>query len=171
MNLYCISVLTGYEEKYIESVNNYLTPKGELDGSLHFLKKQMRLKTGKEYEDSFFPGYVFLETNESNSAKIHSLSNGKYFLRFLPSTQNITPLSIKDIEIIKTILHFGNPVKILQVTFDKGDHIIIKDGPFKDFNGKVKSVNRRNKRINIEIDFLGSIREISLSYEVVEKVV
>jgi hypothetical protein len=38
----------------------------ELSGTLHVLKKQMRLKNGKEYMELFFPGYVFLETDEKD---------------------------------------------------------------------------------------------------------
>ena len=169
MNFYCISVRTGYEEKFIESVKDCFGPDGELDGSLHFLKKQMRLKTGKEYFDSFFPGYVFLETSESDPKKLCLLEKGKNFLRFLPSNQEINPLTSKYLKIISSILQFGNTVSIVPVIFDEGDKIKIVDGPFKDFSGMVKSVNRRNKRVNLEIEFLGAVREISLSYELLEK--
>lgn len=41
MNFYCISVRTGFEEKFIESVKDCFEPKGVLDGVLHFLKKQI----------------------------------------------------------------------------------------------------------------------------------
>lgn len=170
MNFYCISVRTGFEEKFIESVKDCFEPVGVLDGSLHFLKKQMRLKNGKEYFDPFFPGYVILETSETDPKKICLLENGKNFLRFLPSNQEINPMTSKDLKIISSILQFGSTVGILPVVFDAGDKIIIVDGPFKDFSGKVKTVNRRNKRVNIEIEFLGSAREISLSYKLVEKI-
>ncbi len=47
---------------------------------------------------------------------------------------------------------------------------MIVDRPFKDFTGNVKSVNRRNKRVNLGIPFMGAVREINLSYELVEKI-
>ena len=169
MYFYCISVRTGMEEKFIESVKDFLEPTGPLPGKIHFLKKQMRLKTGKEYFDPFFPGYVFLETSENNPAKLSILSKGKNFLRFLPSNQEITPMCSSDLKIVASILQFGSTVGIIPVNFDAGDRIVITDGPFKDFSGNVKSVNRRNKRVNIELQFLGAVREISLSYQLVEK--
>ena len=70
MNFYCISVRTGMEENFKESVKDLLSPNGPLEGKIHFLKKQMRLKNGKEYYDPFFPGYVFLETQERDPIKL-----------------------------------------------------------------------------------------------------
>jgi len=157
------------EESFKESVKDLMEPEGPLNGKIHFLKKIMRLKNGKEYYDPFFPGYVFLETEESDPAKLRALSKGKNFLRYLPSNQDIKPLVSSDLKIVASILQFGSTVGLVPVTFDAGDRIVIVDGPFKDFTGKVVAVNRRNKRVNIEIDFMGSLRQVSLSYEVVEK--
>lgn len=157
------------EEKYKESVQDRLKPEGMLQGTIHFLRKKMRLKTGKEYYDPFFPGYVFFETTETNLFCIKSLSEGKGFLRFLPSNQEIRPLANTDLNIVSSILHFGSTVGIQNVTFDKGDRIVIVDGPFKDFSGKVVAVNRRNKRVNIELDFMGSSRIVGLSYEIIKR--
>lgn len=169
MNLYCIAVRTGMEEKFKESVEEFLQPQGKLKGKILFLRKKMRLKNGKEYFESFFPGYVFLETDETNPAHLRSLEKGKYFLRYLPSNQEINPLSGSDLNIVSTIKQFGSTVDIQRVTFDKGDRIVIVDGPFADFSGKVVAVNRRNKRVNIALEFMGAVRIVSLAYEVVEK--
>ncbi len=169
MYLYCISVRTGQEDEFIESVADLFKPKGEIKGQLYFLKKQMRLKTGKEYFEPFFPGYVFFQTDENDSVKLRFLEAGKGFLRFLPSNQDIKTLSSKDFAIISSIMQFGNTVGIVPVKFNEGDRIVITDGPFSAFSGNVKSVNRRNKRVNIELEFLGAVREVSLSYELVQK--
>jgi len=157
------------EESFKESVKDLMSPQGALDGKIHFLKKLMRLKNGKEYYEPFFPGYVFLETEEDNPIKLRSLSKGKHFLRYLPSNQDINPLYNSDLDIVASILKFGSTIDLVPVTFDAGDRIQIVDGPFKDFTGKVVAVNRRNKRVNIEMEFMGSLRQVSLSYELVEK--
>ncbi|WP_353885684.1 hypothetical protein [uncultured Treponema sp.] len=46
---------------------------------------------------------------------------------------------------------------------------MITDGPFKDFSGNVIAVNRRNKRLNIQIDFMNGVRVVGLCYEEVQK--
>ena len=129
MNFYCISVKTGMEEKYTKNAQEILDdPRGNLDGTIHFLRKKMRLKTGKEYFEPFFPGYVFFETAETDFAHFKVLEYDKNFLRFLPSNQDIEPLANSDLNIVSSILSFGSTVGILSVTFDEGDRIVITDG-------------------------------------------
>ena len=155
MSLYCISVKTGLEEKFKEKVLPLVNGNNcAFQGFIHILRKRMRLKNGKEYFDAFFPGYVFLETEECEASKLYVLSGEKYFLRFLPSNSSVSPLVKGDLEIVSSILRFGSTVGIVPVKFDAGDRVIITDGPFKDFSGNVIAVNRRNKRLNIQIDFM-----------------
>lgn len=58
---------------------------------------------------------------------------------------------------------------IVPVKFDAGDRVIITDGPFKDFSRNVIAVNRRNKRLNIQIDFMNGVHVLGLCYEEVQK--
>ncbi|MGN0728904.1 transcription termination/antitermination protein NusG [Treponema sp.] len=170
MKFYCISVRTGAEDKFKESVLSFV--EGEervICGRLHVLKKRMRLKKGKEYIECIFPGYVFLETDETDAAKLMCFSEGKGFLRFLPSSKDLNPLAQNDSDIVQALLQFGSTVGIVPVTFDKGDRIVIMDGPFKDFSGRVVAVNRRNKRLNIEIDFMNGVKVVGLTYEEVQR--
>ena len=170
MSLYCISVKTGLEEKFKESILSLICgDECAFQGFVHILRKRMRLKNGKEYFDAFFPGYVFLETEECEIARLLMLSVGKGFLRFLPSNSSVSPLVKGDLEIVSSILSFGSTVGIVPVKFDAGDKVIITDGPFKDFSGNVIAVNRRNKRLNIQIDFMNGVRVVGLCYEEVQK--
>ena len=56
---------------------------------------------------------------------------------------------------MKTLQQFGSTVGIVPVTFDKGDRIV--------------AVNRRNKRLNIEIDFMNEVKVVGLTYEEVQR--
>ena len=170
MVIYCISVRTGIEESYISTVQSVLdSPDSPFSGKLYFLKKRMRLKTGKEYFEPFFPGYVFLQTEELDDAKLRILAKYSGFLRYLPSTTDIQPLSKLDLEIVTSMLKFGTTIEIVPVMFDENDRIIILDGPFKNLPGKIIAVNRRNKRVNIQLDFMNGMRVIGLTYEEIKK--
>ena len=68
---------------------------------------------------------------------------------------------------MKSVLRYGSTIDILHVEFNKDDKIVITDGPFKNFTGKVVAVNRRNKRVNIQFDFMNGLKVVGLSYEVV----
>lgn len=170
MYIYCIAVRTGMEEKYMNAVQPVLNdPESTIHGTIHFLRKRMRLKTGKEYFEPFFPGYLFLETEEQNPQKLRSLSSFSGFLRFLPSSSDIKPLVTNDLQIITSLLKFGTTVDIVPVMFNEQDRIVILGGPFKDFSGKVIAVNKRNKRLNIQLDFLNGMKVVGLTYEEVAK--
>ena len=166
MNFYCISVLTGAEEIYRTKIEKKLSAiDSKIRGKIHFLRKQMRLKSGKEYFEAFFPGYVFLETEETREPILREVAKEKEFLRFLPSNKEIEPLNEKDKHIVSTILSFGSTIGILPVTFDEGDKIVIQSGVFKGFSGRVVAVNKRNKRVNIELEFMNSAKIVGLTYE------
>ena len=69
-----------------------------------------------------------------------------------------------------SIITHGSIVPIVHATFDINDRIQILDGPFNDVTAKVIAVNRRNKRVNVDVEFLNGIRQFGLFYEEVKKV-
>lgn len=169
-NFYCIWVKTGFEEEYVRQVQENLdSPDSPLKGTLYFLQKKMRLKTGKEFFTPFFPGYVFFETAELNEDNLSLLCEGAGFIRILPQNNDVHPLSENDLEIIQAILKFGTIIPIVHATFDVNDKIQLLDGPFNEIEAKVVAVNRRNKRVNIQVEFMNGIRLIGLTYEEAKK--
>lgn len=133
-----------------------------------FCASRWGLKTGKNILMLFFR-ICFSWNGRMWSIKALCSFWEKYFLRFLPSNSSVSPLVKGDLEIVSSILRFGSTVGIVPVKFDAGDRVIITDGPFKDFSGNVIAVNRRNKRLNIQIDFMNGVRVVGLCYEEVQK--
>ena len=169
-NIYCIWVKTGKEESYVKEMNEVLSsPDSALCGELYHFKKKMRLKNGKEYFEEFFPGYVFFETSETDVRNFLPLTKSENFVRFLPRTDSAHFLSDHDVAIVQSILKYGSTIDIVHVEFNEDDRIVILDGSFKDFNGRVIAVNRRNKRVNVQFDFMNGLKVVGLTYEEVKK--
>jgi len=167
---YCIWIKTGEEEEYIKEMQPLLdSDNNSLSGKFYFLRKQMRLKKGKEYMEPVFPGYVFLETEETLPYNLFLLRKGKGFINFLPHNAQPQPLSTSDVEIVRSILKYGTVIPIVHVAFDVNDRIQLLDGPYKDMSAKVVAVNRRNKRVNIDVEFMNGVRVLGLTYEEVRK--
>ena len=167
-NFYCLWIMTGYEEKYVQEMKIKLSsPDSSFKGNLYLFGMQMRLKSGKEYIKPIFPNYVFLETEETQDFSI--LKSSKGFMRVLPSNDDIHPLSEADLQIVKSILQYGSVIPIVHVNFDVNDKIQLLDGPFEGQNALVKAVNKRNKRVNLDLEFMNGIRLIGLTYEEVQK--
>ena len=167
---YCLWVKTGLEETYISDVQPLLNGTDvPLRGTLYFPKKKMRLKKGTEYCEPLFPGYVFFETTETDPEQLLPLKQGRGFIRFLPQNNQVQPLSASDMSIIESLVRFGSVLPIVHAQFDVNDRIVILDGPFKDLPGKIVAVNRRNKRVNIELEIMNGIRMVGLTYEEVRR--
>ena len=91
-NFYCIWVRTGFEKQFIEKVQAVFDsfPEEE-NGKLHCVGKQIRLKSGKEYIDPLFPGYVFWETD--NLSRAQSVRDEEGFIPLSLGRKSINPSS------------------------------------------------------------------------------
>ncbi len=169
-NLYCLWIKTGFEEDFIKQIQPVLDSdfaKSKCSGKLIFLGKQMRLKSGKEYIDPLFPGYVFFESNKIQDFTV--LQEGKGFVKILPENTKPQPLCEKDTELVYSFLKYGPVIPICHVQFNVNDRIEILDGPFKGKEGHVVAVNRRNKRVNVEVSLMNGMHVLGLTYEVIKK--
>ena len=116
---------------------------------------------------TIFPSYVFWETDSFEGFSV--LQKGKGFVKILPHNSEPAPLNSTDVSVVCSFLKYGTVMPILQVDFDVNDKIQILDGLFKGQEGLVVAVNRRNKRVNLEIQFMNGTRVIGLSYELIKK--
>ena len=165
---YCLYIKTGSEWNYVKEIQPVLdSPDTPCRGKLYCLGKQMRLKNGKEYIDTLFQSYIFWETDSLDGFSF--LQKGKGFVKILPQNNEPKSLCDADVELIKSFLKYGSVMPILRVSFDVNDKIQIHDGPFKGQEGLVKAVNRRNRRVNFDVELMNGSRVIGLTYELVNK--
>lgn len=157
MDYYCISVI-GDEEKFSERVQRKI-----LGIRTIVFKKKMRLKKGKQYEERLFPGYVFLETDREIDVCAFRKIIG--FCRFLPETKDAHRILGNDLEIIKKLLFYGTVMDEVPVMFDENDKVVILSGPFKGLDGHVVAVNKRNHRLNVQLDFMNGMKLLGLTYK------
>lgn len=168
--LYCLWVKTGFEDDFIKEIQPALDPdfgENKCSGKLIFLGKQMRLKSGKEYTDPLFPGYVFFEADRTEDFSV--LQKGKGFIKILPQNADPQPLCEKDSELVYSFLKYGDVIPIVRVQFNVNDRIEILDGPLKGKEASIVAVNRRNKRVNFEVRLMNGMHILGLTYEIVKK--
>ena len=124
-------------------------------------------ENGKEYIDTLFPGYVFWETESLDGFSL--VQKGRGFVKILQNNTEPLALTDEDVELIRSFLKYGTIMPIVRVTFDVNDRIQILDGIFKGQEGLIKAVNRRNKRVNFEVELMNGVRVIGLTYEIAKK--
>ena len=163
MEYYCIMVKTGSEEKFKESAIQKLAQFGN-SSSFYFLKKQMRARNGSVFMEPLFPGYVFMETCCLERSTIEVLKSVKGFYHFLFDNSAPQKLQGNDLNYYICFRNEGEILRISQAKFDENQRIKIINGPLLGLEGKIIRVNRRCKRVTVEIDMFGYSKKIDLCY-------
>lgn len=170
VDYYCLVIKTGKEEAFRLWATEVLdAPEAPFRGQVLFFKKLMRTKKGKIYDEAFFPGYVFLETDCTDVALFSVFRQNKDFYYFLPKDDVARPLVGADYDCVVSLRDYGETIGFTAVTFDENDRIVITGGPFKDLTGTVIAVNRRNHRVNIRLDVFNRATVVGLTYYDIKK--
>ncbi len=128
------------------------------------------LKNGKKVkrEKVKFPGYIFVETN--------AVGELKYWLKgtngaggFLTNRAgDIIPLS--NLEVSRMVGEYEAAKDIPEedlTKYIKGEEVIILDGPFSTFNGKIESI--KGDKVKVEVSVFGRVSLIELGILQIDK--
>jgi transcriptional antiterminator NusG len=169
MRYYTIHVLTNSEDDFARRLLSLLGK-----DRLIVPKKLMPIRrkgiTRKELQP-LFPGYLFLNSdNLLEEADIYwKIRRTDGFIRFLRNSSSPTPLSERDLGLIRHFISFGEYADTSKVTFDENDRIVVLEGPLKGLEGHIVKVDRRKGRAKVLLDIYESPFPIDLGFEVVER--
>jgi len=113
-----------------------------------------------------FPGYIFLESEDSAEGLFWSLRTTPGFFRFLPETRSPNPLEGRDLATLKHFMSFGNVAERSKVRFDDNDRIAVQEGPLKGLEGRIIKVDKRKGRAKVKLDMYDESFLIDLAFEV-----
>jgi len=113
----------------------------------------------KQIEEKLFPGYVFIKAVLTDSVRsaIRSINGVTGFVGPGGEPTPITPA-----EVVRTGI-----ADRADEEFKTGETVIITDGPFENFIGKITKIEGRN--ISVSLNMFGRDIEISFSGEQLEK--
>jgi len=172
---YVIHTQTGYEERVksnLEKKLKQVPETGEFVSKIVVPTEQVsEIKGGKKKisQRKFFPGYVLVEM-ELNDKTWYFVKRTAGVTGFVGPHSRPTPLTEAE---IKTILRQSETTKakpIPKVTFEKGEAIRVKEGPFNNFNGVVEEVNHEKGKIKVSISIFGRSTPVELEIWQIEKV-
>lgn len=123
------------------------------------------------------PGYVFFEIREKGKSApeitseillaLIDFSHAESVLRLLRYTDEDWRLKGSDDRFAEMLFRTGGNIGISKAFFDEGDRIRILDGFLKDYEGEITRVNRKNKTVEVRIDFKGKLVTMQVGYELV----
>ncbi len=170
MQYYTIHVLTAAEDDFARRLLPALGP-----GRLVIPKKMMPIRRGGKTVQKLmpvFPGYIFIESEDilGELDTYWTIRRTLGFIRFLRESSSPTPLSERDVLLLRRFMSFGEYADTSKVTFDENDRIVVLEGPLKGLEGQIVKVNRRKGRAKVLLDMYGESFPIDLGFEVVERV-
>ena len=169
MQYYTIHVLTNSEDDFARRLLPTLG-KDRLIVPKKLLPIRRKGITKKELQP-LFPGYLFLNSENilEELDAYWAIRRTDGFIRFLRDSASPSPLSERDLGLIRHFISFGEFADTSKVTFDENDRIVVLEGPLKWLEGHIIKVNRRKGRAKVLLDIYDSPFPIDLGFEVVER--
>jgi len=171
-NWYVLNTYSGYEENVSRNLKQRIESLGMGDKIFDVLvpkEKKIKIKGGKRVtvEEKIFPGYVMVEMIMTDDSW--------YVVRNTPGVTNIagagivpTPVAREEVEKLQKRMGVAEPKYKIDVK--AGDAVKIQDGPFKDFDGKVSSVNEEKGQVKVLVNMFGRETPVELDFLQIKKI-
>jgi len=172
MNWFVLRVASNKES----SVRETLLRKVQIEGMTHLVgrilvptEKTKTIKAGKQKvtETKLYPGYVFVEMRLEPDGRI---PQDVFFL--IKETTGVgdfvgtagRPTAMKDHEIEKMLKDSRKPEDepSVKLVFGKGEHVVIKEGPFQSYEGTVDEVFPEKGVVRVLVTIFGRQAPIDL---------
>lgn len=125
------------------------------DLAVFWPRRSLRIRRAgawRETQAPVFPGYVFLRTGAVAPEIYWTVRRLPGFLRFLRTNQDIRPLPEADARILTQLLRYGEIVRKSLAAFDADNRIRVIEGPLKEMEGRIVSVDKRKGRVRVKLD-------------------
>ncbi len=133
------------------------------------VERIQELRNGRRYtsERRMYPGYVFIEMT-MNDATWHLVNSTPRVIEFL-GNNNPVVLSEAEVANIQSLMGQGAEKPRPKIEFTVGEVIRVKNGAFKDFNGRVEAVDYDKNRLQVFVSIFGRDTLVDLDFIDVEK--
>lgn len=170
---YVLHVLTGQEEKVKANILSRLELSDLKDKICQVLiptEVVSEVKSGKKKisERKFFPGYVLVEM-ELTDESWYLIKNTSGVTGFISSGDKPTPLLDEEVQNILKQSKEKKEKPIPKVTFNQGESVRIKEGPFTNFNGTIEELNPARGKLKVSVMIFGRSTPVELEYWQVER--
>lgn len=156
---YAFFVKTGDEDNVKERIIYKLKDKYKIYVPKRRLKE---FKNGVLHNKTrlLFPGYVIVNgaigiEDYYNFKEIPGLFN------ILRSETNFLKIKKEEIDVVSKLVIEGD-ILGLSKAYMKGDRVVIFDGPLKELEGNIVSINKRRNRAKVRLKFMNELRTVEL---------
>lgn len=169
---YVIHTYSGYEENVKHNLEQRIESfdmQDKIFGVLVPKEKKIKIKNGKRTvaEEKIFPGYVLVEMIVTDDSW-YVVRNTPNVTGFVGSGTVPTPIDQKEVDSLIKRMNVEEPSHRIDVEVNEPVRIV--DGPFKNFEGKVESVDESRGKIKVMVSMFGRETPVELDALQVKKI-
>ena len=168
---YVLHTYSGYEENVKRNLEQRLDTFDMTDkifGVIVPKEKKIKIKNGKRttVEEKIFPGYVLVEMIVTDDSW-YVVRNTPNVTGFVGSGTTPTPIDQKEVDSLMKRTQALEASHKIDVSAN--DPVRITDGPFKNFEGKVESVDEHRGKVKVLVSMFGRETPVELDALQVKK--
>jgi transcription termination/antitermination protein NusG len=164
---YAIHTYSGYENAVVRNLKQRIQSTDGMSDLIFDvvvpMEKKVKIKGNKkvEVEETIYPGYVLVDmivTDES-----------WYIIRNTPRVTGFvgagtTPVPLTESEIVFLFERMKNTKVEHELSLKPNDQVVINDGPFKGFEGKVESIDNTRGKLKVIVNMFGRETPVELDF-------
>lgn len=171
-NWYAIHTYAGYENVVLRNLKQRIDSLGMNDKIFNVIvpvEKKIKIKAGKrvEVEEKIYPGYVLVDMIVTDDSW-YVVRNTPRVTGFVGAGVNPVPLRKDEVDFLFNKMD-SSTVKH-NIDMIPGETVLITDGPFKDLEGKVNSVDSDRGKIKVLVSMFGRETPVELDFLQIKKI-
>jgi transcriptional antiterminator NusG len=169
---YAIHTYSGYEENVSHNMKQRIESMDMQDKIFNVMipkEKKIKIKNGKRrtVEEKIFPGYVLVEMVVTDDSW-YVVRNTPNVTGFIGTGTIPTPIADEEIKALQKRMGVEEPEYKIDV--EVNSPVLITDGPFKNFEGKVSEIDEARGKIKVLVSMFGRETPVELDFLQVKKI-
>ncbi len=171
-NWYAVHTYAGYENAVMRNLKQRVESLGMEDKIFNITvptETIVKVKGGKrvESEEKIYPGYVLVEMIVTDDSW--------YVVRNTPRVPGfvgagVTPVPINKAEVEALFSRMKSDTVKHALNVEINDAIIVSDGPFKDFEGKISEIDEARGKVKVLVSMFGRETPVELDFLQIKKI-
>ncbi|OGI73067.1 transcription termination/antitermination protein NusG [Candidatus Nomurabacteria bacterium RIFCSPHIGHO2_02_FULL_41_18] len=171
-NWYAIHTYAGYENVVLRNLKQRIDSLGMHDKIFNVIvpvEKKIKIKSGKrvEMEEKIYPGYVLVDMIVTDDSW-YVVRNTPRVTGFVGAGVNPVPLRKDEVDYLFSKMDAGT--QKYNITLSTGEVVRIVDGPFKDLEGKVNTVDNERGKVKVLVSMFGRETPVELDFLQVKQI-
>jgi len=171
-NWYAIHTYVGYENAVQRNLKQRIESLGMEDKIFNVIvptEKKIKIKGGKrvEFEEKIYPGYVLVDMIVDDDSW-YVVRNTPRVTGFVGAGIYPVPLRKDEVDAFFARMESGGAKH--KIDFAVDDPVVIIDGPFKEFEGKINEVDEERGKVKVLVSMFGRETPVELDFLQLKKI-